>query len=89
MSLQVLGAQLFKKQLGYWESQWRKISASVLPAEIQSRLKIGYDDLDDQEKEVFLDTQAKFVDRNKSSTYSHTLPRGKVREMPERFDQLF
>ena len=42
-----------------------------------------------RENKIFLDALPKSVDRNKASASAHTLPRGKVREMSEIFDQLF
>ena len=40
-----------------------------------------------KEKELFLDAQPEFVDKNQASTSTTTLPRRPIMEMPERFDQ--
>nr|QEH91620.1 putative TIR-NBS-LRR protein [Pinus monticola] len=56
LSLMVLGGHMHgQKHLKYWEAELRKIS-DVLPTDIRCRLKISYDSLDQQEKNIFLDT---------------------------------
>lgn len=67
LSLEVIGALLHgKKDLVYWEAQLSKMS-KVLPSDIQSRLKISYDSLDDEEKEIFLDIACFFVGEDKDT----------------------
>ncbi|GLJ33954.1 hypothetical protein SUGI_0683050 [Cryptomeria japonica] len=66
LSLKVLGAQLYgESRIEYWESQLHKISR-ILPADIKKRLKISYDTLDDEEKEIFLDAAYFFIGEQSS-----------------------
>ncbi|XP_059068318.1 disease resistance protein Roq1-like [Cryptomeria japonica] len=66
LSLKVLGAQLYgRSRKDYWQSQLDKISR-ILPADINSRLKVSYDALDDEEKEMFLDIACFFIGERKS-----------------------
>lgn len=60
LSLKVIGALLYSESREYWEDQLRKLS-QVLPTEIQSSLKISYDSLDKEEKEMFLDIACFFI----------------------------
>ncbi|GLJ45355.1 hypothetical protein SUGI_0954640 [Cryptomeria japonica] len=67
LSLKVLGAQLYgRKSVDYWKSQLHKI-LRILPGEIQQRLKVSYDALDEEEKEMFLDVACFFIGENKKS----------------------
>ncbi|GLJ34003.1 hypothetical protein SUGI_0683870 [Cryptomeria japonica] len=67
LSLKVLGAQLYgKKSKDYWESQLHKI-LRILPSEIQERLKVSYDALDEEEKEMFLDVACFLIGELKST----------------------
>eukprot|EP00253_Pinus_taeda_P011787 PITA_11787 len=65
LSLEVLGGQLYQKDLEYWEAELLKISDLVLPSDIQNSLKISYDCLDRQEKEIFLDIACFFIEEDK------------------------
>ena len=61
LSLKVLGALLCGNyDLEYWEAQLRKTS-KILPNDIQSTLKISYDALDTEEKQIFLDIACFFI----------------------------
>ena len=42
-----------------------------------------------REKEALLDERLEFVNKNQESTFSPALPRRPIRDMPERFNQLF
>ncbi|GLJ33558.1 hypothetical protein SUGI_0674790 [Cryptomeria japonica] len=68
LSLMVIGALLYgescKKR---WESLLHKIKR-ILPDDIQQILKISYDALDEEEKEMFLDAACFFIGEN------YTLP---------------
>lgn len=67
LSLKIFGAQLFGEfRIEYWESQLNKI-VRILPDDIKQRLKISYDALDDEEKEMFLDTACFFIGQERSS----------------------
>ncbi|GLJ45356.1 hypothetical protein SUGI_0954690 [Cryptomeria japonica] len=66
LSLKVLGSQLYgRKSEDYWKSQLHKI-LRILPGEIQQRLKVSYDALDEEEKEMFLDVACFFIGEDKS-----------------------
>jgi GTPase SAR1 family protein len=61
LSLKVLGADLFgKNDRGYWEKYLDRLQ-QILPYDIQKILKISYDRLDREEKEIFLDIASFFV----------------------------
>ncbi|KAH9294300.1 hypothetical protein KI387_040493 [Taxus chinensis] len=61
LSLKVFGGQLYGKYCkDYWECQLDKIYR-VLHKDIKETLKISYDVLDDEEKEVFLDVVCFFI----------------------------
>ncbi|XP_057839616.2 disease resistance protein RUN1-like [Cryptomeria japonica] len=66
LSLKIFGAQLygeFRKE--YWESLLDKISR-ILPDGIKEKLKLSYDVLDYEEKEMFLDTACFFIGEENS-----------------------
>ncbi|GLJ52807.1 hypothetical protein SUGI_1124920 [Cryptomeria japonica] len=66
LSMKVFGAQLYgNSSKQYWKSLFHKISR-ILPEEIKKRLKISYDDLDDEEKEAFLDVACFFIGEKNS-----------------------
>ncbi|GLJ35499.1 hypothetical protein SUGI_0713810 [Cryptomeria japonica] len=65
LSLKVFGGQLyccFNKDL--WESVLHKISR-ILPSDIKNRLKVSYDALDEEVKQMFLDIACFFIDKDK------------------------
>ena len=66
LPLKVIGALLYSESREYWEDQLSKLS-QVLPTEIQSRLKISYDSLEKQEKEIFLDISCFFIGINRDT----------------------
>ncbi|KAH9289126.1 hypothetical protein KI387_033243, partial [Taxus chinensis] len=67
LSLKVLGGQLYgRSQMDYWEAQLEKISR-ILPGDITQRLKISYDALDEEDKEMFLDTACFFIGEERST----------------------
>jgi hypothetical protein len=67
LSLKVLGALLRgKDDLKYWNAQLRKTS-KILPSDIQSRLKISYDALDKEEKQIFLDIACFFIGEDRDT----------------------
>lgn len=62
LTLQVIGASLAgQDELRYWEAAWGKIISKGLPRDIIGRLKISYDGLDDEEKQIFLDVACFFI----------------------------
>eukprot|EP00253_Pinus_taeda_P025787 PITA_25787 len=67
LSLTVIGAHLRgSSDLTLWRAQLRKIS-KMLPDDIQSRLKISYDSLDDDEKQIFLDIACFFLGEDRDT----------------------
>eukprot|EP00253_Pinus_taeda_P003480 PITA_03480 len=67
LSLTVLGAHLHgEKHLEYWHAQFRKIS-KALPKDIQSRLRISYDGLEEEEKHIFLDIACFFLHKDRDT----------------------
>ncbi|KAH9287876.1 hypothetical protein KI387_031993, partial [Taxus chinensis] len=61
LSLKVFGGHLYEKYCkGYWRCQLDKIYR-VLQKDIKETLKISYDVLDDEDKEVFLDVACFFI----------------------------
>ncbi|XP_059063556.1 disease resistance protein RPV1 [Cryptomeria japonica] len=67
LSLKVIGGQLYgQSSEDYWVSQHDKIKR-ILPMEILQRLRVSYDALDEEEKEIFLDIACFFIGERKSS----------------------
>lgn len=54
MSLQVLGRHVHGKAHNYWSSELDKVR-KALPRDVEQRLRISFDALDDEEKQVFMD----------------------------------
>ncbi|XP_059064197.1 disease resistance protein RPV1-like [Cryptomeria japonica] len=65
LSLKVIGEMLYGKSDEYWKSNLKKISR-LLPREINKRLRISYDALDNEEKNIFLDIACFFVGEKKN-----------------------
>ncbi|GLJ26695.1 hypothetical protein SUGI_0519610 [Cryptomeria japonica] len=66
LSLEVLGAQLYdKSDKDYWQCVLDKLSR-ILPRDINERLQVSYDALDEEDKEMFLDTACFFIGQRKS-----------------------
>ncbi|GLJ33270.1 hypothetical protein SUGI_0669410 [Cryptomeria japonica] len=65
LSLKIFGAQLYgNSNRDYWKSELNKIY-KILHKDIKDRLKISYDALDDEEKQMFLDTACFFIGETK------------------------
>lgn len=61
LSLQVIGASLYgKDEMEFWVAHFNKIS-NIVPDDITSRLRISYDGLDNEEKQMFLDIACFFL----------------------------
>ncbi|XP_059070550.1 disease resistance protein RPV1-like [Cryptomeria japonica] len=68
LSLKVLGGQLYyysNKDL--WEDLLLKIS-KILPEDIKNRLRVSYDSLDEEEKQIFLDVACFFIGEDHKKT---------------------
>eukprot|EP00253_Pinus_taeda_P002727 PITA_02727 len=67
LSLKVLGALLRgEDDLKHWNAQLRKTS-KVLPEDIGSTLRISYDALDEEEKQIFLDIACFFTGKDRDA----------------------
>ncbi|XP_059073014.1 disease resistance protein RPV1 [Cryptomeria japonica] len=55
LSLKVIGSLLYKKKTDYWNGTLEKIGKHILPSNIINTLKISYEALDREEREIFLD----------------------------------
>ncbi|PNY05216.1 disease resistance protein (TIR-NBS-LRR class) [Trifolium pratense] len=66
LALEVLGSYLFDRGMGEWESVLKKLK--VIPNDqVQKKLKISYDGLnDDTEKEIFLDVACFFIEMDRN-----------------------
>ncbi|KAH9288845.1 hypothetical protein KI387_032962, partial [Taxus chinensis] len=65
LSLQVLGTHVHDRDQNYWKLELNKIK-KMLPRDIQQRLKISIDSLDNEEKQIFVDIACFFVNQNKN-----------------------
>ncbi|KAH9305928.1 hypothetical protein KI387_010332, partial [Taxus chinensis] len=65
LSLKVFGGQVYGMSKDYWESQLNKISR-ILPEDIKQRLKVSYDALDEEEREIFMDVACFFIGEKSS-----------------------
>ncbi|XP_059064013.1 disease resistance protein RPV1 isoform X2 [Cryptomeria japonica] len=66
LSLKVFGGQLYgQPNKEYWESLLHKI-CRILPDDIKEKLRVSYDALDDEEKEMFLDTACFLIEEENS-----------------------
>ncbi|GLJ35940.1 hypothetical protein SUGI_0721170 [Cryptomeria japonica] len=65
LSLKILGSQLYCcSNNDLWENSLHKIS-KILPNDIKNRLKVSYDALDDEEKQMFLDIACFLIGKDK------------------------
>ncbi|GLJ33348.1 hypothetical protein SUGI_0670880 [Cryptomeria japonica] len=60
LSLQVLGRHVRNRSKSYWDKELIKAS-EMLHRDIKKRLRISFDSLDDEEKQVFMDVACFFV----------------------------
>ncbi|XP_043687767.1 disease resistance protein L6-like, partial [Telopea speciosissima] len=64
LALQVIGSSLYLKGKSVWEGMLKKLQ-KVPSNDVMKRLKISYDELDDEEQQMFLDTACFFIGMNK------------------------
>ncbi|KAH9291159.1 hypothetical protein KI387_043651, partial [Taxus chinensis] len=66
LSLQVISGNLFSidQQKGYWELSLKKVR-KTLPMDIKQRIKISFDALDNDQKQIFMDIACFFVGMGK------------------------
>ncbi|XP_057834012.2 disease resistance protein RPV1 isoform X2 [Cryptomeria japonica] len=60
LSLEVMGGLVFGRSKDFWKSQLDKISR-MLPEDIRGRLKVSYDALDEEDKDMFMDVACFFI----------------------------
>ncbi|GLJ33560.1 hypothetical protein SUGI_0674840 [Cryptomeria japonica] len=63
LSLQVLGRHVSGRKEWYWQEELQK-ARKALPGDIKQRLRISFDGLDDEEKQIFLDIACFFIDKS-------------------------
>ncbi|GLJ34715.1 hypothetical protein SUGI_0698590 [Cryptomeria japonica] len=67
LSLKVIGGLLYgESRKDYWHDLLHKIS-KILPSDIKNRLRVSYDALDEEEKQIFLDTACFFIGEDKKT----------------------
>ncbi|GLJ14110.1 hypothetical protein SUGI_0226280 [Cryptomeria japonica] len=59
LSLKVLGAHVYRRDKHYWELELEKVR-KIQPKDIMQRLKISFDGLDTEEKQIFIDIASFF-----------------------------
>ncbi|KAH9288821.1 hypothetical protein KI387_032938, partial [Taxus chinensis] len=65
LSLQVLGRHVHGRPQNYWLSEFNKVT-KILPRDIKKKLKISFDALETEEKQIFIDIACFFVEKDKS-----------------------
>ncbi|GLJ33351.1 hypothetical protein SUGI_0670920 [Cryptomeria japonica] len=65
LSLQVLGRHVHGRNEDYWSLELTKVS-KMLPRDIKERLKISFDALDAEEKQIFMDIACFFIGKSKN-----------------------
>ncbi|GMY08998.1 disease resistance protein RUN1-like isoform X2 [Fagus crenata] len=70
LALEVLGSLLFSRNMPEWESVLERLK-KIPNDQIQAKLKVSYDALDDYDKEIFLDISCFFIGMDKS--YVHQI----------------
>ncbi|XP_059063269.1 disease resistance protein Roq1-like [Cryptomeria japonica] len=69
LSLKVLGAHLYGRDEYYWELQLEKVK-KIPPKDIIQRLKISFDGLDQEEKQIFIDIACLFNKKSEADLKS-------------------
>ncbi|CAN1252570.1 Disease resistance protein L6 [Linum perenne] len=64
--LKVIGSLLFKRDKSFWEDKLIELK-QIPPTEVQERLRISYNDLTHNEKQIFLDIACIFVGLHKEA----------------------
>ncbi|GLJ57083.1 hypothetical protein SUGI_1293690 [Cryptomeria japonica] len=65
LSLEVLGGQVRGRDQEYWRSMLIEVK-ELLPQDVKQRLRISFDALEDEEKQIFMDIACFFVGKPKS-----------------------
>nr|AAB47618.1 rust resistance protein M [Linum usitatissimum] len=69
LTLKVTGSFLFRQEIGVWEDTLEQLRKTLDLDEVYDRLKISYDALKAEAKEIFLDIACFFIGRNKEMPY--------------------
>nr|ACS91453.1 M3 [Linum usitatissimum] len=69
LTLKVTGSFLFGQEIGVWEDTLEQLRKTLNLDEVYDRLKISYDALKVEAKEIFLDIACFFIGRNKEQPY--------------------
>nr|ACS91452.1 M1 [Linum usitatissimum] len=69
LTLKVTGSLLFRQEIGVWEDTLEQLRKTLDLDEVYDRLKISYDALKAEAKEIFLDIACFFIGRNKEQPY--------------------
>ncbi|XP_059064185.1 disease resistance protein Roq1-like [Cryptomeria japonica] len=64
LSIQVLGRHVHGEDQNFWELELKKVK-KMLPQDIQKRLRISIDTLDNEEKQIFMDVACFFIGESK------------------------
>ncbi|GLJ33402.1 hypothetical protein SUGI_0671950 [Cryptomeria japonica] len=65
LSLQVLGRHVSGKDPRYWREELKRVS-KTLPTDVKKRLKISFDSLHNEEKQIFIDVACFFIGQSKN-----------------------
>ncbi|GLJ07534.1 hypothetical protein SUGI_0069260 [Cryptomeria japonica] len=69
LALQVMGAHVFGSGMAYWKSQLGEVEAR-LDKDIKDTLKISYDPLEEDQKQIFMDVACFFIGEEVSKAIS-------------------
>nr|QSS76871.1 flax rust resistance protein [Linum usitatissimum] len=69
LTLKVIGSILFKQEIAVWEDTLEQLRKTLNLDEVYDRLKISYDALKPEAKEIFLDIACFFIGKNKEKPY--------------------
>nr|QSS76855.1 flax rust resistance protein [Linum usitatissimum] len=69
LTLKVIGSILFKQEIAVWEDTLEQLRKTLNLDEVYDRLKISYDALKPEAKEIFLDIACFFIGKNKEEPY--------------------
>ncbi|GLJ33158.1 hypothetical protein SUGI_0667460 [Cryptomeria japonica] len=72
LSLIVLGAHVYRRDEHYWEQELEKVQ-KIQPKDIMQRLRISFDGLDGEEKQIFLDIACLFNKKRKRNLKSNAI----------------
>ncbi|CAN0914102.1 Disease resistance protein L6 [Linum grandiflorum] len=68
LSIKVIGSLLFRRNESFWRETLKKLE-DVLPSEVQERLRISYNTLSYEERQIFLDIACFLVGEDKAKSF--------------------